>query len=65
MIWDITHPGKYRRTITKIKYDFDNAFRYNVFMMKSSESLNLPDGLDHIVKRSCWYVLVAVQIPDS
>ena len=65
MILLVAYPGKYRGAIAKIKNDFDNAFWYDVFMMKGSKSLNLPDGVDYIFKTSCRYVLVAVQIPDS
>ena len=65
MILLVAHPGKYRTTIAKIKNDFNNAFRYDVLIMKGSKSLNLPDGVDYIFKTSCRYVLVAVQIPGS
>ena len=64
MKWLIANIRQYRKTIAEIKNDFDNTFRQDVFIMKGSEPLNLPDGVDHIFERSCcWYVMVAVQIP--
>ena len=46
----VAHMSKHRRTITKIKNDFDNAFRYDAFIVKGSKAPGLPDGVDHIFK---------------
>jgi len=51
-------------TITiEIEDDFDNSFWYDVFVLKGSNSLCLPDALDHIFMM--WkirYVKVSVQM---
>ena len=63
MILPVTHMSRYRRTITKIKNDLDNAIRYDVFITKGSKAIDLPNGLDYIFKmRGLWYVNVAVQM---
>ena len=60
----VAHLRKYRGTIAKIKNDFDNTFRYDVFIMKGGKSLYLPDGMNYIFKMfCCWYVVVIVQCP--
>lgn len=64
MKWLVANIRQYGRTITEIKNDFDNAFRQDMFIVKGSEPLNLPNGVDYIFKRSCcWYILFAVQMP--
>jgi len=44
MILSVVHTGNYRGTITKIKNDFDNPFRNDMFLMKRSQAIGLPDG---------------------
>ena len=64
MILLVAHMRQYRGTIAKIKNDFDNSLRYDVFIMKGSKPLCLPDGMNYIFKMfRCRYVMVAVQCP--
>ena len=59
----VAHLSKHRRTVTKIKDEFDNTLRYDVFILKGCKALDLPDGVDQIFKmQRLWYVNVAVQM---
>jgi hypothetical protein len=63
MILSVAHLSKNRRTIAKIKNDFYNAFWYDVFYVKGSEAVGLPDEGDGIINmRRWWYVNIPVQI---
>lgn len=60
----IAHRCHHGATITKIKYDFDNAFWYDMFIMEGSESFHLPNGMYYLCEMfRCWYVVVVVQCP--
>jgi hypothetical protein len=48
MIWLVARMPPYRGTIAKIKNDFDNSLRYNLFIMKGGKPLCLPDGMNYI-----------------
>ncbi len=62
MILPVTHQSQYARTLTKIKYDFDYTFRYDMFILKGSQAPTLPDGLNCIFKmQGLRYVDFAVQ----
>ena len=63
MILPVAHLSNNRRTITKIKNDFYNAFWYDMFNVKGSEAIDLPDEADGIINmRRWWYVNIPVQI---
>ncbi|MDP9041432.1 MAG: hypothetical protein M3N30_05585 [Bacteroidota bacterium] len=65
MIWLVTQMSMHWGTATKIKNNFDNAFRYDVFIVKAGKALNLPGGVDHLFEmRGLWYVNVAVQVSE-
>ena len=63
MKFAVTHLSKQRRIITKIKNDFDNSFRNDVFIMRWWMALDLPDGVYQVFKvQGLRYVKVVVQI---
>ena len=63
-------PGTYMRSnriaAAEIKNNFDDAFGYDLFLLKRRGALHLPDRTDHIFQIGCLrYVKIAVQFLNS